>query len=102
MALRNLHLASGTPILNALTRLKSTFNTQNAWLGSNRYIIDTSTILGNDIRANTINNADITNYMASSVPIHCFNGWSYLSSAVSSFLEGDCANAIHNAYYAEL
>jgi hypothetical protein len=102
MALRNLNLASNTQILRSLSNLKGSFNPNNAWLTRNRYLVDTISTVQNDIRAGTIVDQELTDYIATSVYIHCFNDWSYLSTAVNSYLEGDFSNAIHNAYYAEL
>ncbi|BAU52542.1 hypothetical protein [Mucilaginibacter gotjawali] len=100
----NLHLASGSAIAAALSNLKGTFNGINGWqnAANNKYIIDTVDEIGRDFRAGSINNIEIVNYIATSACIHCFNGWSYLSSSINSLLEGDYGNAIHSAYYAEL
>lgn len=100
----NLHLASNTAITAALSNLRLTYNGRNAWLdpAANKYIVDPIEEIKRDITASTLNSAHITDYMATSVLIHCFNGWTYLSNAVNSLLEGDFGNAIHNAYYAEL
>jgi hypothetical protein len=100
----NLHLASNVAITAALSNLRSTYNARNAWqnTATNKYVIDTIDELGRDILASSINNTDVVHYLSSSVFIHCFNGWNYLSNAINSMLEGDYGSAIHNAYYAEL
>lgn len=45
---------------------------------------------------------DAKTYLASSSILHCFDGWSYLSAAIHSFLNGEIPISIHLAYYAEL
>ncbi|WP_445370662.1 hypothetical protein ACH518_14940 [Methylomonas sp. HW2-6] len=45
---------------------------------------------------------EIAEYLATSAPTHCLNGWSYLSRALSSLTAGDPHSAWHFAYYAEL
>lgn len=40
--------------------------------------------------------------MATSVPLHLADGWSYLARAVTAHLQGDYAASLHLAYYAEL
>jgi len=100
----NINLASSNSIIATLAGLRSTYNPKNAWQnnGENRYIVDTITKVKAGLTAGTLNNAEVIKYVSTSVFIHCFNGWAYLSSAVNSLLEGDYGNAIHNAYYAEL
>jgi hypothetical protein len=100
----NLSEASSAAIRTALSNMRSTYNARNAWINTagNRYIADALGQLKSDFRNGTIDNRAITDYVASSICIHCFNGWSYLSTAVTALLEGDYGNAIHNAYYAEL
>jgi hypothetical protein len=44
----------------------------------------------------------IEEYIASSIIVHCSDGWNYLSRSVESLINGDIASAIHFAYYAEL
>jgi hypothetical protein len=103
MPISNLHMASSTPIRAALSRMKGAFVTRGGWLDAgNRYIGEAVNVLQQDVQANSFDNSQLTDYIAASVSIHCSNGWSYLSAAVSSLLEGDFPNSVHNAYYAEL
>lgn len=58
-------------------------------------------------RVNKITIADyrgnmMSQYIASSVLVHCFDGWNYLSRSVDALMNGDVSSAIHFAYYAEL
>jgi hypothetical protein len=100
----NLNCASNNAIITALANLKNTYNPRNGWqnIGDNRYIVDTSSKMLSDLNAGAVNNAEAINYVATSIFIHCFNGWSYLSTALNALMDGDYGNAIHNAYYAEL
>lgn len=104
MAITNLNIASDTYIKLALSSLKGRYNTSMSWIDpSNRYLPDPISKIRIDRNPpNNFIDTDITEYVATSVFIHIYNGWSYLSSALHSFLEGDFGNAIHNAYYAEL
>lgn len=103
MALPNLNIASGAHVKTALLGLKPHFNSEACWVrNSNRYIDDTIRKLNADKNAGTVHHQDAIDYVASSVFVHAHNGWNYLSSAVSAFLDADYPNCIHNAYYAEL
>jgi hypothetical protein len=105
MAITNLAAASGTAIRTALSNMRGFYNTRrNAWINTagNRYITDTLGQLRREFGSGAIDNSAIIDYVASSICVHCFNGWSYLSTAVNALLEGEYGNAIHNAYYAEL
>lgn len=44
----------------------------------------------------------LAEYIACSVPSHCFDGWSYFGRALQALLRGDSGTARHLAYYAEL
>lgn len=103
MAITNLHLASDIPIKNALVGLKAIYSSHNSWVApTNRYVNDTLTRVRQDLTAGTVVNNDMVDYIAASSIIHCFNSWSYLTSAINSYLEGDYGNAVHNAYYSQL
>ncbi len=50
----------------------------------------------------TFSPEEVKAYLASSSILHCFDGWSYLSASIHSFLNCDIPMSIHLAYYAEL
>lgn len=103
MAISNLNVASDIHINLALSSLKANYNVNQAWINnSNIYLRDPVRQIRIDTTAGAYNNSHIIEYIASSVFIHCYNAWSYLSTSLHAFLEGDIGNAIHNAYYAEL
>ncbi len=104
MPISNLHLASGIPIKNSLTALRPTFGPNQSWVpNTNRYVQNALGNITTDLApGNSIVHNDMVDYIAASTVIHCFNSWSYLTSAISSFLEGDYGTAVHNAYYSEL
>jgi len=49
-----------------------------------------------------INVNHISQYIASSILVHCFDGWNFISRSLDSLLAGDNATSIHMAYYSEL
>ncbi|MDP2937136.1 MAG: hypothetical protein Q8O86_11675 [Dehalococcoidia bacterium] len=72
------------------------------WLRNNRYKNDVLAALKNE-RANQAHDPKkLASYLAASIPLHCSDGWAFLSQAVASLLNGDWASALHLAYYAEL
>lgn len=104
MPINNLHLASGIPIKNSLTALRATFGPNQSWVpNTNRYVQNALGNITTDLApGNSIVHNDMIDYIAASTIVHCFNSWSYLTSAINSFLEGDYGTAVHNAYYSEL
>ncbi|KAF0106436.1 MAG: hypothetical protein FD146_2607 [Anaerolineaceae bacterium] len=73
------------------------------WLSlANSYMIDTTNQIQRDIKANSVNDADLGSYISVSAPLHCVDGWTYLSRAVNSLFQGDFNTARHLGYYAEL
>lgn len=46
--------------------------------------------------------AQLSEYVAASVVLHCADGWAYLGRALAAQLRGDIGGARHFAYYAEL
>lgn len=78
--------------------------TQNDWLGSaNSYRIDcihAISQLRKDVRV--FQGSELPEYITASAPLHCLDGWAYLSRALDAHLTGDAHTARHLAYYAEL
>lgn len=95
--------ASANAIIDAASSLKRNYFLNNRWLGShNRYARDTRNRIRVDTRSGNPKKLQLSQYIAASIILHCFDGWSYLSHAVASLLEGDVATTVHLAYYAEL
>jgi hypothetical protein len=74
------------------------------WLDSdNPYFID---CLGNLVLHTqsgiSINESALSKYIATSAPLHCADGWSFLGRALDACSRGDDTTCIHLAYYAEL
>jgi hypothetical protein len=44
----------------------------------------------------------ISQYIASSVIAHCYDGWNFLSRGIDALLSGDISTAVHLFYYSEL
>jgi hypothetical protein len=94
--------ASRSEIAKTLGRLKRYFS-RDQWLDEdNRYLHKTIRNLDEDFKSNSINDEHLADYIASSVVLHCSDGWSFLARAISSHLAGDANQALHLAYYAEL
>ena len=51
---------------------------------------------------NTLKHSHLSEYIAASTIIHCFDGWSYLGRALDAEMAGDPDTARHLGYYAEL
>ena len=95
--------ASSASIQRAAQALKADCFPNVGWLNpNNRYATDTIRRIKTDCSANCINALDIAGYIAASVTLHCFDGWSFLTHATSCLLDGDVSAAVHMAYYAEI
>lgn len=90
-------------ILNALNRVKNNYIPNNTWLGSNKYnhSKDICSIKKNTQFSLKDKNC-LSEYIAVSSILHCFDGWNYLSSSIECLISGDSNNSVHLAYYAEL
>ncbi len=73
------------------------------WLNpANSYLHSTTGRIRDDIKNGSLNEIDLGAYISVSAPLHCIDGWAYLSSAVNSLIHGDFNTARHLGYYAEL
>ena len=73
------------------------------WLNpTNSYLHGTIGRIQQDIQNGSINDSDLGSYISVSAPLHCIDGWAYLSRAVNSLIHGDFNTARHLGYYAEL
>lgn len=100
-AVRN---ASSTAIKDAMQQLRDRHFPWKHWLGvRNHYALDTIARIKQDTNSGrTPVSSQLSEYIAASAILHCFDGWSYLAHAVESLFDGDTATAVHLAYYAEL
>lgn len=98
--------ASSIAIVDALLEIKATQFPLDRWLGTNnKYAVDTINRLHPEVSGNPPHNVkkkQIAHYIAASVPLHCQDGWCFLSKSVDSLIDGDIYSAVHMAYYAEL
>ena len=95
--------ASSASVQRAAQVLKSNCFPNASWLDqNNRYAADTVRRIETDSSAHCINALDMAGYIAASVTLHCFDGWSFLTHATSCLLDGDASTAVHMAYYAEI
>jgi hypothetical protein len=74
------------------------------WLPvNNRYRVECTDRISADIQTATgVRNNDMGQYIAASVPLHCFDGWTFLARALTAYINGNPHQAAHFAYYAEL
>ena len=87
---------SSSPIQNAAQTLKTKSFPNGCWLEpTNRYAFDTISRIKADSASQCVNDAQIAEYIAASVTLHCFDGWSFLAHAVGCILEGDVGGAVH-------
>ncbi len=69
---------------------------------ANSYLQDTIKKIEDDLQRHSINNTDLGAYLSISAPLHCIDGWTYLSRSLNSLIHGDFHTARHLGYYAEL
>ena len=95
--------ASSDGLSAALWRLKNYFP-YGRWLGTNnKYGHRILKALTADTNARRSPQSEhLSEYLASSVILHCANGWSFLGRAIHCHSLGDLDQARHLAYYAEL
>lgn len=78
---------------------------KNGWWLSpkNRYRTDCIQRIYDDTKpGRRLTHAHLREYIAGSVVLHCFDGWSFLGRALQAELAGDSDTARHLSYYAEL
>lgn len=100
-----IQFADPQKVVDCLITLKANALPGNEWLNNHNHykIRATNKLYGVHRAALTPPNPnDLKDYISASTLIHCLDGWSYLSQAMSSYLEGEDAGSLHLAYYAEL
>lgn len=106
MATNYVSLSSNSIVIHALKQLDRTQFPKGRLIGPrNKYAIDLNAETKNPLFATgspTINSNQLSQYIASSILVHCFDGWNFIARAFDALLAGDNATAIHMAYYAEL
>jgi hypothetical protein len=98
---RSLRTASRQAVRDDLSALHAVFK-RRRWLpASNRYVRDTIERLQKD-RGTSVKLPDLASYIAVSAPLHCADGWMFVSRALAALACGDASTARHMGYYAEL
>lgn len=93
-------ISSRTGVVTALRRVRQRAVSKSLWIGSRSpYRGDASRIVRGTA---PLSNRPIGEYVASSIALHCADGWTYLARSLSAAAQGDRATAVHMAYYAEL
>lgn len=109
----NIANASSEEIKDVFVGLKKQFFPNERWIGKhNAYSNDCTKKLdkylshgpASPVQHNnhTLNDKHLREYIASSSPLHCADGWSFLGRAFDALLHGDTGAATHLGYYAEL
>lgn len=99
--------ASRTAIGQRMSQIKKNWK-RSRWLTtSNAYRSDPIGRIDQDAPDNdktrwTPNHPHLSEYIAASAVVHCFDGWSFLGRALEAELSGDPDAARHLGYYAEL
>ena len=90
-------------IRDSFQSLKSSWE-KELWLPENNSFKKNSVkIIKQHVEKGTkLRHIELSKYIAASVAIHCFDGWSYLGRALESEMAGDPDVARHLGYYAEL
>lgn len=99
-----INTASSNAIKDAFERIVTSQIPNERWFSiRNHYKIDTIKRIKSDNQVKlTSRKNQMGEYIAASVISHCSDGWTYLSRAIESLINGDIASTIHFAYYAEL
>lgn len=96
----SIKVASPTALKPAIQRV-ATYLGGKEWLPTiNPYKVDC--VAQYRRTASSVQDPHLEDYLVAAVPIHCMDGWAYLSRALQSQIAGDSARALHLAYYAEL
>lgn len=94
---RCLSKADRLAIRQAIPRLKEHWGS-DSWLSSeNPYCTDIREQIKEELQSK-----HLSEYIAASAIVHCFDGWSYLGRALEAEMSGDKNAACHLSYYAEL
>lgn len=98
-----LESASTIPIEAAASRLITNLNS-GSWLATiNPYLKHSrSKAIGDHISSGKLQETALLEYLASSGPLHCLDGWAYLGRAIDAHIHANVNASIHFAYYAEL
>ena len=100
---KKLPIASQSAIRGIMQRLTKHWEVGH-WLSTrNPYRKNCIGQIRNDIKLKkNPAHTDLSEYVAASAIVHCFDGWSYLGRALESEMAGDPDTARHLGYYAEL
>jgi hypothetical protein len=103
MATNYVSLASNIKILEAFKKLSKQQFVKNRVLGPRNVYIDNTIVKTDGLVSNASVNIDnMSQYIASSIFIHCHDGWNFVSRGVDALFNGDIGSTIHFIYYAEL
>lgn len=102
---QTLKTASRSAIRNVIPRLQKHWeSSRSSWLShKNSYRKDVVQKIKKALeQGKGLVHSHLSEYVAASAVIHCFDGWSYLGRALEAEMAGDPDAARHLGYYAEL
>ena len=95
--------ASGAAIRKVVPQLKANWRSSEWLRQGNIYRANAVGRIRSDVRAGrTFRHSQLSEYVAASAIVHCFDGWAFLGHALEAELTGDPDVARHLGYYAEL
>lgn len=98
-----LNQSDRTTIQNCMSDLHTSWANGTWFPTRNRYLRDCISQINKDSRqGRRLTYLHLREYIAASVIVHCFDGWSFLGRALEAELAGDPDSARHLGYYAEL
>lgn len=95
--------ASPSAIQGVMARVTRRWR-RRSWLArNNRYLVNAEQRIIADCKAaGSLHYGPMSEYIAGSALVHCFDGWSYLGRALEAEMAGDPDATRHLGYYAEL
>lgn len=95
--------SSNVAIVDGFERIVRNYIPNERWIGKrNYYAHDTVKKTDNTQNIGQVKEKQLTEYIAASTVLHCYDGWNFISRAVESLINNDVSSAIHYIYYAEL
>ncbi|MBD1396350.1 hypothetical protein H9Q13_04175 [Pontibacter sp. JH31] len=94
--------SSGIAIKQGFERVIKKHIPKESLIGQRNFYLKDTALRMDSATVASLKKNQIEEYIASSVLVHCTDGWNYLSRSIESLINGDIASSIHFAYYAEL
>lgn len=102
MATNYVAACSNANIKQALKKLSKQQFSKSRVIGPRNVYLENTIGKVDDLTEVNLQIDSMSQYIASSIFIHCYDGWNFLSRGVDALFNGDIGSAIHFVYYAEL